>query len=164
MMKTVEVTTPSELEIVVTRTFRAPAALVFDYHTRPEHVRQWLLGPPGWSMPVCEIDLRVGGRYRYLWREAGRGAEFGVSGEFRAIDAPRRIVHTETLDGTPGDVWCTLTLMEVGDRTTLTMAMAFPSRSLRDQALKSGMTDGTAASYDRLEEMMALTPRSSGGA
>jgi uncharacterized protein YndB with AHSA1/START domain len=154
MKRTVDVTTPSEREIQVTRDFDAPAQLVFDFHTKPEHVQEWLLGPPGWSMPICEIDLRVGGIYRYVWRnDAGKG-EFGVRGAFREIAAPARLVHTETMDGAPGEALCTLAFVQSGESTTLTTAMLFSSKEARDQALQSGMADGMSASYDRLEQRM----------
>jgi uncharacterized protein YndB with AHSA1/START domain len=154
MTGTVDVTTPSAREILVTREFNAPAQLVFDYHTKAEHVQKWLLGPPGWSMPVCEIDLRVGGRYRYVWRNDDKGAEFGVRGDYREIDAPRRIVHNEQMDGVDGDALCTLTLTESGGRTTLSYNLLFESKEKRDRALESGMTDGMAASFDRMEAVM----------
>jgi uncharacterized protein YndB with AHSA1/START domain len=154
MPATVNVTTPSDREIKVIRTFDAPARLVFDFHTRAEHVQRWLLGPPGWSMPICEIDLRPGGRYRYLWRSDDRGREFGVRGEFREIEAPRRLVHTENMDGMEGEVLCTLTFVENAGRTTSSMTMLFASKEARDRALQSGMTDGMSASYDRLEAVM----------
>jgi uncharacterized protein YndB with AHSA1/START domain len=143
----------------VTRSFDAPAQVVFDFHTKPEHVQKWLLGPPGWSMPVCEIDLRVGGHYRYVWRNDENGVEFGVRGEFREIDAPARLVHTEMMDGRDGEALCTLTLAESAERTTLQMSMLFSSRAERDAALESGMTDGMSLSYDRLEEFASTARR-----
>jgi uncharacterized protein YndB with AHSA1/START domain len=161
MMKTaVEVTTPSERELKVTRAFNAPAKRVFEAHTKPEYVREWLLGPPGWSMPVCEIDLKVGGRYHYLWRNDEKGREFGTRGEFREIVANERIVHSERMEGLGAgsagpEAVCTLTLVEREGRTTLTMSILFASPEIRDRALKSGMTDGMAMSYDRLETMLA---------
>jgi len=91
-------TTRGDREIVMTREFDAPSKLVFDAFTKPELVRQWLLGPPGWSMPVCEIDLRVGGAYRYVWRHTTKGNEMGMGGVYREIAAPARIVATEKFD------------------------------------------------------------------
>jgi uncharacterized protein YndB with AHSA1/START domain len=159
MGKNVVVITPSEREILVERVFDAPASLVFEAHTKPELVRKWLLGPPGWSMPVCEIDLRVGGRFHYMWRRDADGAEFSVRGEFREIVAPVRIVHSERMGeightGESEEGISTLTLVERDGRTTLGMRMLFGSRELRDQALKSGMTVGMSMSYDRLEAML----------
>src|SRR2546430_2321535 len=87
-----KLTTPGERDIVMTRVFDAPCQLVFDAHTKPELVKRWLLGPPGWSMPVCEIDLRVGGKYRFVWRHDRNGTEMGMGGVYREIKAPERIV------------------------------------------------------------------------
>src|SRR5437667_12718705 len=92
--ETFKVATPSDLEIAMTRDFDAPRRLVFDALTKPELVKQWLLGPPGWTMPVCEIDLRVGGAYRYVWRHTN-GKVMGMGGVFRGIVVPGRHVHTE---------------------------------------------------------------------
>src|ERR1043166_9009080 len=109
---------PSDLEIEVTRDFHAPRRLAFDAFTKPELVRRWLLGPPGWSMPVCEIDLRVGGKYRYVWAKEGV-AEMGMGGEFREIDAPAKLVATEHFDQAwyPGDALDTTVFTEDGDTT-----------------------------------------------
>jgi uncharacterized protein YndB with AHSA1/START domain len=95
--ETFTVTTPSEREIAMTRVFDAPRKLVFEAFTRPELITRWLLGPPGWTMVVCEIDLRVGGAYRYVWRK-DNGTEMGMGGVFREIVAPERIVQTEKFD------------------------------------------------------------------
>jgi uncharacterized protein YndB with AHSA1/START domain len=154
MPSPLDVTTPSEREIRVTRTFDAPVQLVFDCHTKPELVKRWLLGPPGWSMPICEIDFQVGGRYRYVWRSENGGNEFGVQGEFREIAAPHRLVHTESMDGTPGEALCTLTFTESAGRTAFAMTMLFDSREARDGALESGMTEGMSISYDRMQELI----------
>src|SRR5258705_3667249 len=129
----VDVTTPSASEIKVTRVFNAPAKLVFDCHTKAKLVQRWLLGPPGWSMPVCEIDLKVGGSYRYVWRNDSSGAEFGTRGKFLEIDAPGRIVHSETMDGMECEAIATMTLVEIGGGTTLTMLLRFPTPTTRDQ-------------------------------
>ena len=152
MPQPIEVTTPNDREIRVTRVFDAPRSLVFDCHTRPELVRRWLLGPPGWSMPVCEIDFRVGGKYAYVWRSDSGEGEFGMDGEFREIDAPARVVNVERFQG--GEALCTLTLSEENGRTVLTQTMVFGSKEGCDQALESGMTDGMRSSYDTLESLM----------
>ncbi|MDQ3809254.1 MAG: SRPBCC domain-containing protein, partial [Chloroflexota bacterium] len=102
MTHPIDVTTPSDREIRVTRVFDAPRSLIFDCHTKPDLVRRWLLGPPGWSMPVCEIDLRVGGQYRYVWRNDVDGREFSIGGEYREVVPPERIVHTERYEGDEG--------------------------------------------------------------
>ncbi|MBV8636547.1 MAG: SRPBCC family protein [Candidatus Eremiobacteraeota bacterium] len=153
MPSKLDVTTPSEREIRVMRTFDAPPALVFECHTQPELVQRWLLGPPGWTMPVCEIDLRVGGRYRYVWRNDDDGQEFGVQGVFRDIVAPERIVNVETMDGVPGEAVCTTTFERSGGGTLFTLTLMFESKELRDGALESGMTDGMSMSYDRLDDV-----------
>lgn len=152
MPQPVDVTTPNDREVRVTRVFDAPRTLIFSCHTEPDLVRRWMLGPPGWSMPVCEIDLRVGGQYRYMWRNDADGSEFGMDGEYREIAAPERLVNIERFEG--NEALCTLTLTEHAGRTTLTQTMQFATREARDQALQSGMTDGMATSYDRLETLM----------
>src|SRR3989442_11317620 len=163
-MKTAEslkLTTQGERDLVMTRSFDAPLKLVFDAHTKPDLVRQWLLGPPGWSMPVCEIDLRVGGKYRYVWRHDREGTEMGMGGVYREIVAPERIVNTEKFDEAwyPGEAVDTLVLVEQGGRTTLTLTVLYESRAARDAVLKSGMEKGGAASYERLAGQLAATQR-----
>jgi uncharacterized protein YndB with AHSA1/START domain len=166
MTTKLDVTTPSDREIRIVRVFDAPRELIFDCYTKPELVSRWLLGPPGWSMPVCEVDLRVGGRYRYVWRNDASGAEFGSVGEHREIAAPARLVSTERMilsgapaaseatDG-PDAAVNTLDLSEAGGRTTLTMTMRYPSQEVRDMVAKSGMSDGVGLSFDRLEALMS---------
>ena len=156
---TLQLTAPGEREIVMTRVFDAPRQLVFDAHTKPELVKRWLLGPPGWSMPVCEIDLRVGGKYRYVWRHDREGTEMGMGGVYREIVAPERIVNTEKFDEAsyPAEAVDTLVLVEQGSRTTLTLTVLYESREAREAVLKSGMESGVAASYDRLADLLAST-------
>ncbi len=153
---TLQVTTPSEREIAMTRVFDAPRMLVFDAHTKPELVQRWLLGPPGWSMPVCEIDLRVGGTYRYVWRHDRDGTLMGMGGVYREIQAPQRLVATEKFDESwyPGEAVDTIVLVEQGGRTTLTQTMLYESREARDAVLKSPMEQGVAAGYDRLADLL----------
>jgi uncharacterized protein YndB with AHSA1/START domain len=145
-----------EREIVITRAFDAPRRLVFDAFSKPELVRQWLLGPPGWSMPVCEIDFRVGGRYRYVWRR-DNGGEMGVGGVYKEIVAPERIVATERFDQSwyPGEGLGTILLVEQGAKTLMTQSLTYESREARDGVLKSPMESGVAISYDRLETLVA---------
>jgi uncharacterized protein YndB with AHSA1/START domain len=154
--ETLKVTANGDREIVMARVFDAPRRLVFDACTKPELVKRWLLGPDGWSMPVCEIDLRVGGRYRYVWRRDRDGKEMGMGGVYREIVAPERIVSTEEFDDPwyPGDAVGTLTLVEQGGRTTLTQTMLYDTRETRDAILKSPMQSGVAVSYDRLAELL----------
>jgi len=133
--------------------FDAPPSLVFECHTEPELVKKWLLGPPGWSMPACEIDLRAGGRYRYVWRNDETGTQFGVQGTFSEIHPPDSIVHVETMDGVPGQTSLTATFTRSGEGTLYTLTMQFDSKELRDAALESGMTGGMSMSYDRLDDV-----------
>lgn len=148
-------TTPNDTDVVATRLFDAPRELVWDAFTKPEHVQQWLLGPDGWEMPICEIDLRPGGRYRYGWAEAGTGANpFELSGEFREVDHPSRIVHTEQFMGEGPEAIVTLDLAEDDGKTRMTATMSYPSKEVRDQVLATGMTDGAGKSYDRLAEYL----------
>ncbi len=153
---TLKVTTRGDREIVMTRVLDAPRRLVFDAFTKPELVKRWLLGPPGWSMPVCEIDLRVGGSYRYVWRHVN-GNEMGMGGVYREIVAPERIVATEKFDESwyPGEAVGTLLLVEQGGKTTITQTVLYESRETRDGVLKSPMESGVAAGYDRMAELLA---------
>ena len=153
---TLQVTTPSDREIRMTRVFDAPRRLVFDALTKPALVKQWLLGPPGWTMPVCEIDLRVGGAYRFLWRGSD-GTEMGTLGVCREIAPPERFVATEKFDDPwyPGEALVTYVLVEQSGKTTLTLTVLYESREARDAVLKTPMTQGVTMSYDRLAELLA---------
>lgn len=154
--KTLNITTPSDREIAVTRVFDAPRTLVFDAHTKPELVKKWLLGPGGWTMPVCEIDLRVGGAYRYVWKKEKDGSEMGMGGVYREVSAPERFVATERFDEAwyPGESVNTLQFDEAGGKTTMTMTMQYESKEARDGIINSGMESGLVESYDRLEELL----------
>jgi len=159
-MKNALKTTPSgDRDLVMTRDFDAPRALVYDAHTKPELVRQWLLGPPGWSMPVCEMDVRAGGKYRWVWKKDTDGSTMGMGGVYREVKAPERLVSTERFDEAwyPGESLNTLVLVENRGRTTLTQTMRYESREAREAVIKSGMEQGVAASYDRLEAVLAST-------
>jgi uncharacterized protein YndB with AHSA1/START domain len=157
MKNTLKVLAAGDREIVITRAFDAPRHLVFDAHTKPELVKRWLLGPPGWTMPVCEIDLRVGGQYRYVWRRESNGKEMGMRGVYREIVPQERLVCTELFDEAwyAGESLITTILVEEGGRTTMTSTMLYVSQEARDGVLKSGMESGVAASYDRLAELLA---------
>jgi uncharacterized protein YndB with AHSA1/START domain len=156
-MNTLQITTPSDREIAMTRVFAAPRTLVYDAHTRPELVRQWLLGPPGWTMPVCDMDVRVGGTYRWVWRRDSDGTTMGMGGVYREVVAPERLVATEKFDEAwyPGEGLNTLVLVEHNGRTTLTQTMRYESREARDAVLKSGMQEGVTAGYERLDALLA---------
>jgi len=159
MKNTLQVATRGDRKIVMSRVFEAPRQLVFEACSKPEFVRRWLLGPDGWSMPVCEIDLRVGGSYRYVWRHSD-GREMGMGGVYREIVVPERIVATEKFDEAwyPGEAVGTILLVEQSGKTTLTQTILYDSRETRDAVLKSPMEKGVAASYDRLEAVLASMP------
>ncbi len=152
--RTLVIEAAGEQEIVMTRVFAAPRRLVFDAWTRPEQVSRWLLGPDGWTMPICEIDLRVGGAWRYVLRHPD-GRELIMRGVYREIDRPGRLVSTESFDGMPGEGVNTFTLDEVDGVTTVTIRSLYESRATRDGVLASGMEKGAARSFDRLEEILA---------
>jgi uncharacterized protein YndB with AHSA1/START domain len=154
--RTLKVTTPSDREIALTRVFEAPRERVFAALTRPDLLQRWLLGPSGWSLPVCEIDVHVGGSLRFVWRGPD-GAEMGLRGVYRDIAPPARLVHTELFDQdwTGGETVVTNVLHEESGRTTLTTTILYPSQEARDGALRSGMEQGVAASYDQLAELLA---------
>jgi uncharacterized protein YndB with AHSA1/START domain len=145
-----------EHEIVITRAFDAPRPRVWEALTKPGHLKQWLGVFGGWSLAVCEVDLRVGGRYRFVWRNAD-GGEMGMSGVYREIVAPERFVVTERFDELwyPGEALVTQVLGEENGRTTLTATMRYESRAARDGVLASPMERGILASYDKLAELSA---------
>jgi len=153
--ETFKIEPSGEREIIMTRVFDAPRELVFDALTKPEFVQQWLLGPPGWSMPVCQIDLRVGGAYRYVWRNED-GREMGMGGKYTDVVRPERIVHTERFDEAwyAGESLNTWVLTERASRTTLAVTMRYETRATRDEVLDSGMESGVATSYDRLDKIL----------
>jgi uncharacterized protein YndB with AHSA1/START domain len=155
---TLEVTTPSEREIAMTRVFDAPRSLVFDAWTKPNLVKRWLGVREGWTLPVCEIDLTVGGSYRFVWRGPD-GAEMGMGGVYREITPPDRLVSTEKFDDPwyPGEALDTMVLVEEDGKTTVTVTVLYESQEIRDAVLESGMTRGVAQSYDKLDEVLAST-------
>ena len=157
---TFTVTTPSDQEIRMTRLLNAPRQLVFEAMTRPEHVKRWwgCLGD-GYSVPVCEIDLRPGGRWRFVNRHPKGEAAF--HGEYREVTPPGRVVFTEIFEEFP-DVESVVTaeLSDEGGKTRLTATVWYPSTEVRDMVMKSGMSTGAGISYDRLEDLVAELQRS----
>lgn len=153
---TLTITAPGDREVVMTRSFHAPRQLVFDAFTKPELVRQWLLGPEGWSMPVCEIDLRVGGRYRYVWRNVKDGSEMGMGGVYREVTPPSRVISTEKFDQSwyPGEAVGTIIFSEESGKTLVTQTILYDTREARDAVLKSPMEQGVNAGYNRLENLL----------
>jgi uncharacterized protein YndB with AHSA1/START domain len=146
-------TTPSDREIAVTRFFDAPRRLVFEAHTKPEHLRNWMLGPDGWTMPVCEIDLRPGGMWHFVWRRAD-GSEMEMRGVYKEVVPPEKLVSTESWGGDWPETVNTLTLSEQDGKTTLTITILYPSKEARDAVLNTGMKDGMNQSFERLAEYL----------
>jgi uncharacterized protein YndB with AHSA1/START domain len=148
---TLAIAAKGDREITMIRRFAAPVPLVFEAWTTPALLRRWLLGPPGWTMPVCEVDFRVGGRYRYEWRNE-QGQTMGVGGVYREIDPPHRFVATERFDQAwyPGESLITITFAEQDGETEMTTTMRYESTAARDGVLKSPMEGGVKQSYDRL--------------
>ena len=154
-----KVTTPSDHEIRMTRLFDAPRRLVFDAMTKPEHVKQWWgrLGE-GYSVPVCEIDLRPGGAWRFVNRHPKGEAAF--YGEYREITPPSRLVFTEIFEQFPDSVSVvTADFTEEAGKTRFTATVRYPSLEVRDMVLASGMARGAGISYDRLEDLVAALQR-----
>ena len=158
MSNQLSVTTPTDLEIVMTRTFNAPRTLVWEAMSKPELLKQWLFGPPGWSMTQCEDDLRVGGQFRWAW-SGPAGAGMAMHGVYREVNPPERMVRTEIFDFgcdvQAGEQLATLVLAEDRGKTNLILTVLYDSKEARDGALASGMEKGVSAGYDRLEEMLA---------
>jgi uncharacterized protein YndB with AHSA1/START domain len=151
---TFAVTTPSDDEICMTRLFNAPRQLVFEAMTQPDHVKRWWgqLGE-GYSVPVCEIDLRVGGKWRFVNRHPGGEAAF--HGEYREITPPSRLVFTEIFEEFPDSVSLVTSVFgDEGGKTRLTATVRYPSREVRDMVIASGMERGAAISYDRLDDLV----------
>ena len=157
-----QVTLPSDREVKVTRSFKAARPLVFRAYTEPALFQRWCLGPPGWSMPVCEMDVRVGGRYRWRWRSDTDASEFGFAGTFREVTPPSRLVHTQAYD--PGTVsyeypqneaLVSVTFTEDGGITTVTTLIDYGSKDARDAAVATGMTDGMEQSYQLLDALVS---------
>jgi uncharacterized protein YndB with AHSA1/START domain len=151
-----KLTTPNDRDIVMTREFAAPRALVFQALIKPDLLKRWLLGPPGWSMVVCEMDPRMGGAYRYVWRHDAGGSVMGMGGVIREIVPAERIVVTEKFDESwyPGEALNTTVLTEQGDKTILTLTVRYESKAARDAVLKTPMDQGVAASFDRLAGLL----------
>lgn len=159
MPQPAEVTLPSDREVRVTRQFNASRQLVYDAHTKPELVRRWQTGYPGWEMSVCDMDVRVGGKYRWQWKNREDGKQFGFYGAFTDVNAPSRLVHDQYFD--PGEMEysmpvgdpciVSLSLSEQNGVTTLVCTLKFVSKQARDEAIATGMTDGMEYSYAQLD-------------
>jgi uncharacterized protein YndB with AHSA1/START domain len=150
---TFAVATPDDTSIVVRRDFDAPPTRVWRAMTEPEHMKRWL-GSPDFPLTTCEMDVRVGGRYRWVFGTGDR--TMGVSGTIDEVSAPTRMMTTEQFDAFPGPSVNTLELRERDDgRTAMTLTVRYPDRETRDGWVDSGMTEGLALGYDRLDAVLA---------
>ncbi|MDN0077309.1 SRPBCC family protein [Crenobacter sp. SG2303] len=154
----------ADREIVIMRTFDAPPRLVFDAWTKPELLKRWLTGPSGWTMVVCEVDLQIGGSYRFIWRQDVDGTEIGNHGVYREIVPAERLVCTELFDDPwyPGESLISTTLAKQDGKTVYTCTLRYESRQARDLVLDSPMEGGVAQSYNRLDELLATLRADSG--
>jgi len=157
-----QLATRGDREIVLTRVFYAPRSRVFSAMTTPELLKRWLLGPPGWIMVVCDINLQVGGTFRYVWRNAD-GAEMGMHDTYREIVPGERIVNTQSFqfgcEPQSGEQLTTTVLSEELGRTTLVCTIVYPTRAAREATIASGMERGVTASYDRLAGLLSSAPQ-----
>lgn len=162
-MKPAEVSTPSDREVLVKRSFDAPVNLVWQAYTDPVLMRRWLTAMPGWSMPVCEMTTEVGGTYRWRWRNSNSGQEFGFIGEMLEVEWHAKIVHTQIYDpgdgafGSMGDepAIITVTFNETNGITNVATSIKYASKADRDAAISTGMTDGMELSYQALDGALA---------
>lgn len=162
-MKPAEASLPSDTDVLVKRSFDAPAELVWRAYMEADLLRRWCVGAPGWSMPVCEMDMRVGGKYSWRWRSEENGQEFGFTGEVLEVVQHAKLVHTQIFD--PGNLGVsmgsepsviTITFEETSGLTNVTTTISFASKADRDAAFATGMTDGMEISYQRLDEVLLL--------
>ncbi len=152
-----EVKTPSDTEIAMKRVFNAPRDLVYDAFTKPALLKRWFHGAPGWRMHECEVDLRVGGAYRYLWHEDGGAGRLGIRGTFWEIVTAKKLVVSERYDDAwyPGDAATTTTFTEHAGKTTLLMTVRYASKEVRDMVLQTPMATGVSAGMDSLADFLA---------
>ena len=154
----VTVEAKGDRELVIRRAFNAPKDLVFQAHTECKYLKRWMFGPEGWSLDVCEIDLNLGGKYRWVWKK-------GAGGEYREVNRPDRIVCTEQFDDPwyQGEAVSTVTFDERDGVTTLTNTMRYISKEARDTVLQSPMEEGLSLSYDRMESLLEESAAAAGG-
>ena len=155
--KKLQIRPQGDREIVMVRAFGAPRSLVFQAYTQPALLKRWLGVFGGWELAVCEIDLRVGGTYRWVWRNPDRKGDMGVRGVYREIAAPDRLVCTEQFDDPwyKGEALCTVSFVEANGTTTMTVTMRYESTETRDGVFASPMAGGVEQSYDQLAEILA---------
>jgi len=156
MKNVMKLVTSGDREVVVTRNFDAPRQMVWDAYTKPELLKRWLTGPPGWSFAVCEVDLRVGGKYRWVWRGPD-GTEMGMGGVHKEVVPPERLVCTQLFDQdwTGGEAVGTMVFTEQGGKTTMTNTIRYATPEARAAVLKTPMEMGMSMGYDRLDDVLA---------
>lgn len=155
LAETLQIETPGDTDVVVTRRFNAPVSLVWRAYSEPALVRRWMVGYPGWTMPVCEIDFRVGGGYHHRWRNEESGFEFGFVGTFLSIEPESRITNLERPEGIDmPDAEIEVLFTPLGDMTELKMLIRYPDAATRKSALETGMTDGMGVTFDLLEGVL----------
>ncbi|MGB2589261.1 MAG: SRPBCC family protein [Candidatus Acidiferrum sp.] len=151
--ETLQITTPTDREILITRVFDAPRRPIFEAWTNSKQVPHWMLGPEGWTMPVCEIDLRPGGAWHFIWHHQN-GEKMEMHGEYREIKPPERLVSTECWGGDWPETLNTLVLTEENDKTTAALTILYPSKKARDAGLECGMKDGMVPTFSRLDALL----------
>jgi uncharacterized protein YndB with AHSA1/START domain len=153
---TLTVSMPSEREALITRELDAPRHLVYDAWTKPELLKRWLYGPEKWTLAVCDMDVRPGGKIRWVWRDPD-GKDMGLRGVYREVVPNERLVHTELFDEdwTGGETLVTITFPEKDGKTTCAMTVRYSSTEARDAALKTGMTEGMEWGFARLDKIFA---------
>lgn len=152
-----KVSAHGDREIRGTREFDAPRDLVWRAYTEPELLKRWLIGPDGWVMTMCRIDLRKGGSYRYEWHKVEGNITMGVGGDYLEVAPPAKLVNTERFDQSwyPGGMTATIEFAEQGRKTLLRQTFLYDSREGRDAVLKSPMDEGMVAGYNRLDDVLA---------
>jgi len=145
--------TPSDTQVRFSRVVAASKDLTFEVYTKPEHLQKWLRGPEGWTMPICEMEPRSGGSWRYGWRKSD-GAEMIMGGIVKEFVPNERLVTTERWGPEWPETLNTVEFTESGGFTTITTTVTYPSKEARDAAIQTGMMDGMEASYARLDELL----------
>jgi uncharacterized protein YndB with AHSA1/START domain len=156
MPNKLKITAQGDREIVFIRDFAAPRPKVWRALTEPALIKKWLGAMPNWTFPVCEVDLRVGGTYRYEWKNVVDGMTMGMGGKFLEIQAPERLVATERFDEAwyPGEAIDTQVLTERNGRTTLTLTVQYDSKEARDGVMAGPATSGMESGYNIMEELL----------
>jgi len=156
-MSSITLSTPSDNELAISRSFDAPRAKVYAAISTPESIKSWLQGPPGWTMTECAIEPKAGTPYRFAWRNGADGTSMGLGGTITEAVVPEKLVATEKFDQPwyPGEALVSQSLSEAGGKTTLTITIRYPSKDVRDGVMNSGMTTGMQMNYDRLAALLA---------